>query len=116
MTAAPQMTAREGFALALAEVRKNLKTIEGRIEILVRMQKSRPNNWGLVGDLGALRERLEVSATACMRGICKYPGCNEQATMVFPDGDLSCFEHGAEGGYGPDECIDLMTARPVDDD
>ena len=107
----------------LAEVRGLIESLGRQLRIHERRQAANPNDWGFPGDLTHIADRLREITPQHGDRRCgwKHPkttmyGCGHNAAYCTPDGRLVCFEHAPESGFGPDECLDIETGLPADDD
>ena len=120
-SALPSICAAElRYSARLTEVRDLLRRLEGSIAIHVRRQTARPGDWGFVGDLSHIAERLRAIIPNHQDRRCEVKTdqkpCGEYAAYCMPDGRLICPEHAPESGYDPSECLDLETGRAADAD
>jgi hypothetical protein len=109
--------ADESYRARLAEVRGLIRKLEGQLAIHERRQSARPGDWGFPGDLAHIAERLREVTPVHLDRRCewKHPTtCGAYAAYCTSDGKLVCIDHAPETGFGPDECLDLETGKPVD--
>lgn len=115
-TAIGYETADAAYKARADQIKKQIARLRGLLKIHALRQKQHPRNWGYVGDLGSISEKLDGAMPTWSNPTCHQKMCNAEPFCCDPNGNVWCHDHAPESDFGPDECLDLHSGRPVDDD